>query len=93
MTKAKLALSTMTTFIAKGDSMTRWTYRRKALIAYAITEGHISAYDAVKLYDVSYDEIAEWLKRLSAGGAKALKATMPRHRTVAQIDTADNFGG
>ena len=64
--------------ISRGDlpatDTTRWTAARKALVVDAIGAGILDKTEAIKLYDLSLDELREWTRARQRGGVAALRA-------------------
>lgn len=60
----------------------RWTARRKAAIVGAVIAGEITAASARAWYDLSDEELAEWMRAYMEHGEKALKTThLRRYRS------------
>jgi transposase len=63
--------------------MKHMTEKRKAVILYAITEGHISESEACHDYGLSYDELTEWMRRYALAGVEALRVkNTPKYRSM-----------
>lgn len=56
-------------------STKRWVASRKAIVVEAVQAGLISKQDACARYDLSRDELQEWIKALQAHGQSGLKTT------------------
>jgi len=63
--------------------MKRMTAKRKAVILYAITEGHMSKSEACQQYGLSHDELTEWMRRYALAGVDALRVkNTPLYRSM-----------
>ncbi len=60
-------------------STRRWVASRKAAVVRAVESGLISQSDALARWDLSEEELAEWLSAVQAHGEAALKATSIQH--------------
>lgn len=59
----------------------RWVASRKAAVVRAVTHGLISEAEALKIYALSAEELAEWKTAVEQHGEAALKATsLQRYR-------------
>jgi hypothetical protein len=63
--------------------MKHMTAKRKAVILYAIQEGHMSEIEACQQYGLSHDELTEWMRRYALAGVEALRVkNTPLYRSV-----------
>lgn len=53
----------------------RWTARRKALVAAAVTGGEISESAACARWDLSPEELSAWIRDFSRHGVDGLRTT------------------
>lgn len=54
----------------------RWVVSRKAAVVRAVLYGLLSREQACELYDLSDEELSEWIRSAALGGMSALKATV-----------------
>jgi hypothetical protein len=67
----------------------RWTARRKAAVIEAIRSGEITQAWAMLEYDLSAEELAEWIKLYDTDGRPALRATrLQQYRPLKAAETA-----
>ncbi|PID36608.1 MAG: hypothetical protein CR993_04480 [Rhodobacterales bacterium] len=67
--------TTMTRADLPPEDTTRWVARRKAAVVKGVTFGLISLADALKIYELSEEEFAEWRAAVEKHGVGALRAT------------------
>jgi len=53
----------------------RWVASRKAAVVRAVRHGLLSRDEAVRRYELSEEELEEWLRAVSEHGEQALKVT------------------
>jgi hypothetical protein len=70
----------------------RWTACRKLALLDAMDMGVISQAEAAEIYQISYEELAEWLRRRAIGGKSALRATFSRARLAKPAVTPRQSG-
>jgi hypothetical protein len=56
----------------------RWTPRRKSMVVISIVQEEITPAKAKKLYHISDEELAAWMRDYEAHGCKGLRATRLR---------------
>jgi hypothetical protein len=61
----------------------RWTPSRKAIVAYAVLQGHLTLDEAAIAYNAALDEIAAWVERYTRFGKPGLRTTRTQHYRVA----------
>ena len=62
----------------------RWTAKRKAAVVGAVRAGSVSAKDLEKLYGISAEELAEWMRAYDASGVRGLQLRQPSEITIDQ---------
>lgn len=60
----------------------RWHISRKFKLLQDIAAGAISREEARRQNDISEEELAEWERKLAAGGVRALGATKPQSSKI-----------
>jgi transposase-like protein len=71
------------------DPLQRWTARRKAAVVAAITLQRISREEACRRYQVTEEELTDWIARLEQHGVRGLRTTrLQQFRPVAKADLA-----
>lgn len=60
------------------NSNVRWTPGRKKVVAHMVMDKRLSFDDAKRLWDVSADELAEWIKREIEGRPQHVKPSNTR---------------
>lgn len=53
----------------------RWVASRKAIVVRAVAHGLLSEQQALEIYNLSREELAEWARAISAYGLDGLKVT------------------
>jgi hypothetical protein len=61
----------------------RWTMRRKANVIEAIEEGRIDEATALRQYELSREELAEWRRYYDPHGVTGLRATWTQRYRLA----------
>ncbi|MFQ5437734.1 MAG: DUF1153 domain-containing protein [Paracoccaceae bacterium] len=56
----------------------RWVTRRKAAVIKGILSGLIGREEACEMYEISEDELNEWMEKARERGEKGLRATSVR---------------
>lgn len=57
------------------SSTVRWVMRRKAVVVQAVVAGLIDKAEACETYDLSQEELSDWINKAKSHGVAALKTT------------------